>query len=446
MTRWQTSSKPYVLAALVVVGTYPTLSSTEEIKLPRDSKGQFLGIETCGSSTCHASPEPWRNATVLMKERLIWEHFDPHSKSFDSLLSSRAKSISKNLNLKNAFEAPKCLTCHTTYVPVEQRGANFDVQSGVTCESCHGPGGAFLSTHVQPDSNHQRNVATGLYPTDSPEHRTKLCLSCHQADSDNEFMHKYYAAGHPRLRFEVETYTANQPYHFNRDADYKRRKSPVTPVFSWAKGQLISSLTVIDSLSRNIKSGSRLPELALFECSDCHQSIADPSQISRSNKNFGTPSVNVSNLIMTHAIALTIEPVIAKKIKSDISKLLIDTHSRSTVVGALSRLQKQLRILDESLSKIETDQVGGLALAKNVVASVKQFSPISYYVAEMSAMSLSSLIVSDYEAGTISAQTLGNLEQMLDKIFESAGSASSFVSSRYLKEVSDFVSRMNNEQ
>ncbi len=445
MKRYPARTSIYRLASLWVTLMISSLCLGTEGDLPHKNKtDKFLGIETCGSSTCHGSPEPWRNATVLMKERLIWEHSDPHSDSFESLKSPRAKAITKNLNLKNATEAPQCLTCHTTYIPEEQRGEKFSLTSGVTCESCHGPGGAFLSTHIQPDSNHIKNVEAGLYPTDSPIHRAKLCLSCHQANAVNKFSHRYYGAGHPRLRFELETYTAIQPYHFNRDADYKRRKNPASQVYAWAKGQMISSLNLSESLLTNVKSGDLLPELAHFECSDCHQSIADLSKIRRPNKYFGTPSINISNLIMVHAIASSTDPSLAKKIKWNISTLLRETHSRSSIVSALSNLTKQIRILDTSLEKLETRRVPGLTLAKNVISSIKQFSPTSYYTAEMTAMSLSNLVVIDFEDKRIDSEKRAELEQKLDWLFENLGNESNFNHRNYLRAVNAFATGIEN--
>ena len=55
---------------------------------------------------------------------------------------------------------------HATYVPEAQRGPRFKLSDGVGCESCHGPGGQFVSTHVQPTAQHAGNIAAGMYPTD----------------------------------------------------------------------------------------------------------------------------------------------------------------------------------------------------------------------------------------------------------------------------------------
>ena len=110
--------------------------------LPQASKARFLGVETCGSSQCHGSPEPWRNATVMMKERLVWDAHDPHARAWQALVGERGRAIAARLGLAEPGRAPECLTCHATFVPPAQRGQVFDIEQGVGCESCHGAGGA----------------------------------------------------------------------------------------------------------------------------------------------------------------------------------------------------------------------------------------------------------------------------------------------------------------
>ena len=434
--------KIFGLMATIVLGSN---SFAAEPELPHNNRSDgFLGIETCGSSTCHGSPEPWRNATILMKERTLWEQFDPHSKAYEALKSQRAKLIASKLNLKNAHEAPECLTCHATYVPEDQRGEGFSLSSGVTCESCHGPGGAFLSTHLKADSNHSKNIAAGLYPTDSPAHRAKLCLSCHQADSNNKFSHRYYGAGHPRLKFELETYTAAHS-HFNIDADYIRRKNPPSAVFAWAKGQLVSGLHISESLLTNIRGGGLVPELAHFECSDCHQSIAELTDITRSSQNFGSPSINIANMIMIHAVASVIDVQLARQIRNNITTLIHTTNSRRSVTEALIRLTKQLKKLNRSLESLQTNEVSGLTLANRLISSMKELSSPSYYMAEMTAMSLSTLTVSDYEDKRIDSSELHALEKKLDKVFQNLGTETNYNRGNYLRAVKAFADDIKHE-
>jgi hypothetical protein len=60
-----------------------------------------------------------------------------------------------------------------------------------------------------------------MYPTEQPEVRAKLCLSCHFGTEDKFATHRIMGAGHPRISFELDTFTEIQPAHFRVDEDYK---------------------------------------------------------------------------------------------------------------------------------------------------------------------------------------------------------------------------------
>ena len=78
---------------IVSLNTLAVIS--ENHTLPIEMEGKFLGVETCGSSECHGSAERWRNATVLMKERLIWNS-SRHASAYDSLKSELGRKITRN--------------------------------------------------------------------------------------------------------------------------------------------------------------------------------------------------------------------------------------------------------------------------------------------------------------------------------------------------------------
>ena len=101
------------------------IATAERIVLP----------ERCGE--CHAS------------EFDVWEGTE-HATGFDTLhRRDRAKEIYRSLDLRvikrGTDEAtPACLSCH--YTPVLRRG-QLRAGAGVTCESCHGPAGDWISIH-----------------------------------------------------------------------------------------------------------------------------------------------------------------------------------------------------------------------------------------------------------------------------------------------------------
>jgi hypothetical protein len=80
-------------------------------------------------------------------------------------------------------------------------------------------------------------------------------------------------AGHPRLSFELDTYLALEPPHYTIDENYRRRKPTFSHTQTWAEGQLQASLLQLELLqSRLFRDTGVFPELALFNCSSCHDS------------------------------------------------------------------------------------------------------------------------------------------------------------------------------
>ena len=140
-------------------------------------------------------------------------------------------AIAERLGLGPAAQADACLDCHADNVPEALRGERFQLSDGVGCEACHGGAGDWLVAHYNdPGAGHASNVKAGLYPADDLMARGSLCLSCHLGTADKFATHRMMAAGHPRLTFELDTFTelwrlaGSQP-HYQVDDDYRHRKS-----------------------------------------------------------------------------------------------------------------------------------------------------------------------------------------------------------------------------
>ena len=70
-----------------------------------------------------------------------------------------------------------------------------------------------------------------LTASGEPVERARLCLSCHFGDPLRFANHRIMGAGHPRMSFELDTFTALQPAHFKVDADYRKRTTRDIPIF-----------------------------------------------------------------------------------------------------------------------------------------------------------------------------------------------------------------------
>tara|TARA_B100001741_G_C15959994_1_gene328494 strand:- start:5 stop:454 length:450 start_codon:yes stop_codon:yes gene_type:complete len=148
---------------------------------------------------------------------------------------------------------------------------------------------------------------------------------------------------------------------------------------------------------------------------------------------------------MIHAVASVVDVKLARQIRSNITTLMHKTNSRSSITEALTRLTKQLKKLNRSLESLETNEVSGLTLANRLISSMKELSSPSYYMAEMTAMSLATLAVSDYEDKRIDSSELHALEKKLDKVFQNLGTETNYNRGNYLRAVKAFADDIKHE-
>src|ERR1043165_8412954 len=227
-----------VVSVLSVVSVFPGVAAAQPL-LPYQVQAKHLGVVNCASSLCHGSISPWKDSNILQNEYVTWSRVDKHStKAYQVLLTERSQKIAKNLGLKEpAHQAKICLDCHAENPPLALRGERFRVVEGIGCESCHGPAEHWIDTHVQSGATHADNVAHGLYPTNEPLAQARLCLSCHFGNKDKFVTHRMMGAGHPRMSFELDTFSATEPAHFVIDADWQKRKGTWDSARVWAIGQ-----------------------------------------------------------------------------------------------------------------------------------------------------------------------------------------------------------------
>jgi hypothetical protein len=265
--------KNAVLGGIAAVVGCVVAYAAHAATLPYQSKDQHLGVASCASSLCHGSVTPNANYNVLLNEFVTWSHQDAHAKAFQALTSERGRSIAGKLGLPSAESAKECLDCHADNVAPTQRGAKFALADGVGCEACHGGAERWIASHATAKATYQSDVSQGMFPSANLGDRAQLCESCHVGNSDKQATHNIMGAGHPRLGFELDTYLALEPPHYAGDAGYRRRKPTFNHAQTWAAGQLQASALQLDLLQGPLlRAGGVFPELALFNCSACHDS------------------------------------------------------------------------------------------------------------------------------------------------------------------------------
>jgi len=291
--------------------------------LPYRSSDKSMGVVTCASALCHGSVEPFKESNVLQTEYVTWSRVDKHARAYKVLFNERSARIAKNLGLGNAYAEKICLDCHTHNIATARRGARFQLDDGVSCEACHGPSERWLSKHAEEGATHAGNRDAGLYPTDDPVERARLCLSCHFGNSDRFVTHRMMGAGHPRISFELETFTMFEPAHFKMDADWEKRKRLWSGVKVWAIGQALVVSEMMDVLADPKRGRDGLfPELVLFDCHACHHPMVDKRWVPRvPGLGPGVVRLNDSSMLMTRAVARAVDARLGERIASTMVRL-----------------------------------------------------------------------------------------------------------------------------
>ena len=299
--------------------------------LPYQSNHQTLGTVTCASSLCHGSVKLWKDSNVLQNEYLTWSRIDKHARAYNILLNQRSQRIAQNLGLKQpAHETKICLDCHAHVIPEERRGERFKITDGVTCESCHGPAEKWVKTHVAPGDSataqHAANIDDGMYPTSDAVARAKLCMSCHYGNQDKLVTHRIMGAGHPRMSFELDTFTEIAPKHFVVDKDYSERKKVWDGAKTWAIGQALAVAETMSILADPKRGRDGVfPELVLFDCHACHHPMSEsrwkPKTAFGPSISPGLVRLNDSSMLMLRAITRVIDPQLGDRVAAQTQKL-----------------------------------------------------------------------------------------------------------------------------
>nr|WP_132389630.1 multiheme c-type cytochrome [Novosphingobium sp. PhB165] len=285
----------------------------------------YLGVASCAGSTCHGRGEG-DGKVVRQDELRLWQ--DPsspagaHSRAAAVLSGTRGQRIAAALGLGSAASAPACLGCHATNAPAAARGERYQASDGVGCESCHGAASGWISSHYAMPASHAGNLAAGMTALDKPQVRARVCLDCHYgSDKPGQFVtHAMMAAGHPRVSFELDLFSALQA-HYDLDGDYAKRKGRLDSVQLWAVGQAEAIRRQTRLFADPALANEGLfPQFTFFDCHSCHRPISDdPGAVRKFEVNpgrpipFGNPPFNDENMIMLSAVAATLAPAEAAR-------------------------------------------------------------------------------------------------------------------------------------
>jgi len=356
---------------------------------------KHMGVASCATSVCHGKLAPQTDRDVALNEYRIWQQEDRHAQAFRTLELPESKRIATNLGLPNATAAKICLDCHADNVPSDKRGPKFQISDGVGCEACHGGSEKWLESHAEERATHKDNIARGMYPSEQPLKRVQVCLGCHLGTKDQFATHAIMGAGHPRLSFELEAYTTNQPAHFIVDADYEKRKGQIPGMNLWVTGQLETTRRYLSLLQTNMfHAGSMFPELAFYDCHSCHHPMDkirwNSARAGAGNKP-GTVRLQTQNLIVLQALTDTFEPAAtAQLIELTNALIRAGQRDRAAVNEAAKALLNWLGPRDE-LARRQYSSADVIKMRKNLARYAATDKAGDYAAAEQIVLGLESL-------------------------------------------------------
>ena len=402
----------------------------ENSKTPFTDGVKHEGVIGCYGSTCHSRQEA-TGITVRQNEILTWQDdtstTGAHYRAYKTLLTERSKAITDRLGIGPAKDAKECLSCHADNVAENLRGKGFQKDDGIGCESCHGGAGKWLTQHYNEGASHKLNVARGLYPLENAQTRATTCLSCHLgSEADGQFVtHRLMAAGHPRMSFELDLFTALQSHH-SEDVDYGNRKKVQSGARIWAVGQAMALKQQLRLFQNpKLNKDGMFPELVFFDCLACHRAISDdPDWRPIVRQNPGRPDApglvkfNDASMIMLLATARHIAPDMAPTLDAQIKAFhsAVSGHGdQASAARALSSTADQLitRIETTDFTKAQT-----LAILDIVVTDTLTRRYTDYVAAEQAIMAVDTLLSSMIAAGQVARGDVTDMRSEIEIAYD----------------------------
>ena len=149
-----------------------------------------LGPGGCGlgQSNCHSGENDWwKDDDHKVTIQSIYDSYALYSKIAD-LAGVGADNMMKG--------SSSCMKCHGTVVSGNEAG---EVDEGVSCESCHGPGSVYKEKHTEGDPKagkdrpgYAAGLKLGMVELANLAARAETCVRCHYVTDE-----KLLRAGHP---------------------------------------------------------------------------------------------------------------------------------------------------------------------------------------------------------------------------------------------------------
>ena len=127
----------------------------------------YMGVGACSAPQCHGRETPRQSSTISIQqnEYAHWLRQDKHARAFAVLDTPRSQLIARNLAMPEApAKSDRCLLCHAMVAPRAQQGERYQLEDGVSCEACHGPG----AEHAAKNGLASAECVASAFPSKAP--------------------------------------------------------------------------------------------------------------------------------------------------------------------------------------------------------------------------------------------------------------------------------------
>jgi YVTN family beta-propeller protein len=136
----------------------------------------YVGVKVC--TDCHKGKGMGYQFSKWLSSK--------HARAYAVLAGPQAKEIAKLSGIpQEPQQSPMCLGCHSTGAHVEdwEKDETFNIEDGVQCEKCHGPGSEYMDAAVM--MNPEAAMKAGLMMPAMQD-----CMGCHQVKGSHVAVHK----------------------------------------------------------------------------------------------------------------------------------------------------------------------------------------------------------------------------------------------------------------
>jgi hypothetical protein len=390
-----------ILCGAIFFATFPTARAAR----PPAETSKYTGPGSCSSTSCHGSVKLRADSRIFQNEYSIWVIKDKHAKAYEALTGPVGEPIGRILGVGKSEQAAKCLACHALDVPADARAKTFELNEGVTCESCHGPASAWLGPHTTRGWTHEQSVAAGMYDTRNLVRRTEKCLSCHLGTQEKFVDHEMIAAGHPDLYFELDSFSAVMPRHWKTPREsapgVAAESDAWAGVRDWGMGQAVQLRASMERIAWRAK-GKNWPEYSELQCFACHHALTAPEQSWRQERGYpgrrpGDPPWNGSRYAVFRELAHQVDNEAATRLDdqvAQIAKMLSQLNPDREGVAAAAASTASLS--SQIAARIETqpyDAAMTMRLLQRISNDADEISNEGERAAEQAAMALDSLFI-----------------------------------------------------